>query len=104
MKLFDESKKDLEFVPLSERMRPTTWTEFIGQENIVGQGKILREAIEQDKIPSMVFWGPPGSGKTSLPRLIAQFTKSHFVHFGAVSGSVKQGRKLSRWLASVRNW
>jgi len=94
MKLFDESKKDLEFVPLSERMRPTTWTEFIGQENIVGQGKILREAIEQDKIPSMVFWGPPGSGKTSLARLIAQITKSHFVQFSAVSGSVKQVREI----------
>ena len=94
MKLFDESKKDLEFVPLSKRMRPTTWAEFIGQENIVGQGKILREAIEQDKIPSMVFWGPPGSGKTSLARLIAQITKSHFVQFSAVSGSVKQVREI----------
>src|SRR3989344_7840857 len=78
--------------PLADRMRPETWEDFIGQSHIIGPGTVLRNAIEKDLIPSMILWGPPGSGKTSLARLIARLTQSHFVQFSAVTGGVKEVR------------
>ncbi len=92
--LFDSPADDARHAPLADRMRPKTLGEYEGQRQIVGDGTILREALERDEIPSMVFWGPPGSGKTTLAKIIAETTKSHFVPFSAVSGSVKDIREV----------
>jgi len=75
-------------------MRPEKLDEFVGQPHLVGEGKILSQIIEGDKIPSMIFWGPPGSGKTTLAFIIAQKTDSHFVQISAVSSGVKEMRKI----------
>ncbi len=80
--------------PLAERMRPRELDEFVGQQHLVAQGGILRSAIEQDRIFSMIFWGPPGCGKTTLARIIATATRSFFVHFSAVLSGVKEIRKV----------
>ena len=78
--------------PLAARMRPRTLEEFVGQEHLLASGKALRSAIETGNIKSMVFWGPPGSGKTTLGRLIAQYTDREFVPFSAVTeGQVRRG-------------
>ena len=74
--------------PLAARMRPRSLDEFVGQEHLVGQDHELRRAIEEDRVGSMILWGPPGSGKTTMQRLIARVTYSHFVPFGAVSSWV----------------
>ena len=76
--------------PLAERMRPRTLDEFIGQEKLLGPGKPLRVQIESDNLTSMLFWGPPGCGKTTLARLIARLTKSEFVPFSAVTSGIKE--------------
>ncbi|MDO8668966.1 MAG: replication-associated recombination protein A [Candidatus Buchananbacteria bacterium] len=80
--------------PLAERMRPTTLGHFFGQNEVIGQGKMLRQLIEKDDIPSMIFWGPPGSGKTTLARIIANMTDSDFVSFSAVSSGVKDLKEI----------
>ena len=80
--------------PLADRMRPENLDEFVGQSHLIGKGKILSQIIEGDKIPSMIFWGPPGSGKTTLAFIIAQKTNSHFVQISAVSSGVKEMRKV----------
>jgi len=81
-------------VPLADRMRPKNLDEFVGQEHLVGEGKILRKAIEEDKVFSMIFWGPPGSGKTTLAQIIANETNSHFVPISAVTSTVSEVRKI----------
>ena len=68
--------------PLADRMRPQTLDELLGQDHLVGEGKPLRRAIETGEVTSMVFWGPPGSGKTTLARIIARHTDRHFEQFG----------------------
>lgn len=80
--------------PLANRVRPTTIDEFIGQKHLLGPGKVLRELIENDKLSSLIFWGPPGVGKTTLAEIIARQTKSHFVTFSAVTSSIKDIRKI----------
>ena len=80
--------------PLADRMRPETLEEFLGQDEIIGQGKMLRQAIEFDKAPSMIFWGPPGSGKTTLAHIIAKHTKAEFVRFSAVTSGVKDLKEV----------
>ena len=80
--------------PLAERMRPRNLDEFIGQTAVVGEDSLVRRAIEQDRIFSMILWGPPGCGKTTLARIIAQETKSHFIHFSAVLSGVKDIREV----------
>ena len=80
--------------PLAERMRPRNLDEFIGQTKVVGTDSLVRRAIEQDRIFSMILWGPPGCGKTTLARIIALETKSHFIHFSAVLSGVKDIREV----------
>jgi putative ATPase len=80
--------------PLADRMRPRDLAEFVGQGHVVGQGSLIRKAIEQDRIFSMILWGPPGCGKTTLARIIAGETDSHFVHFSAVLSGVKEIRAV----------
>lgn len=79
--------------PLAERMRPQTLEEYIGQEHILGEGKQLRAAIEQDRLHSMLFWGPPGTGKTTLARLIAHYSGAEFITMSAVLSGVKDIRE-----------
>jgi putative ATPase len=76
MPLFDlPEEKDLpQSMPLAARMRPQTFADFVGQEHLVAEGRVLRKCIEADQLPSMVFWGPPGSGKTTLAHIIANVT------------------------------
>ncbi len=81
-------------MPLAERMRPRHITEFIGQQRVVSAGSLIRHAIEEDRIFSMILWGPPGCGKTTLARIIAGQTKSHFVQFSAVLSGVKDIRAV----------
>lgn len=80
--------------PLAYRMRPRCLEEFIGQEHLVGPGRLLYKAIKNDRIPSSIFYGPPGTGKTSLARIIASATKSHFVQIDATSTGVAELRKI----------
>jgi putative ATPase len=80
--------------PLAERLRPTSLDEVVGLEEILGKGRFLRNAIESDRIPSMIFWGPPGSGKTTLARIIAKTTRARFVPFSATSTAIKDIRTL----------
>lgn len=82
--------QSITFAPLADRMRPKSFDEFAGQEKIVGEGTPLRAAIESDSVGSLIFWGPPGSGKTTLARLIARTTKGQFVHFSAVTTGIKE--------------
>jgi putative ATPase len=82
--------------PLADRMRPETLEEYVGQSHILEKGGLLRKAIEEDRLFSMIFWGPPGSGKTTLARIIAGETKSHFATFSAVLSGVKEIRGVIR--------
>jgi putative ATPase len=92
--LFDREEAQLKGTPLAERMRPRNLGEFEGQDEIVGPGTPLRLAIEEDHVSSMVFWGPPGSGKTTLARIIANATRADFVKFSAVTSGVPELRKI----------
>ena len=74
--------------PLAERLRPQNLDEFAGQEHLIGRGKVLRRMIEGDLVSSMIFWGPPGVGKTTLAQIIAHQTKSHFINFSAVTSGI----------------
>src|SRR3954449_10967078 len=80
--------------PLPERVRPKTLEEVVGLEDLLAPGRFLRNAIESDRIPSMIFWGPPGSGKTTLARIIAKTTRARFVQFSATSTSIKDIKTL----------
>ncbi|MBO5535554.1 MAG: replication-associated recombination protein A [Clostridia bacterium] len=80
--------------PLAARMRPRDLTEFVGQQHLLGPGKILRRLIEEDRITSMIFWGPPGVGKTTLARIIASRTQASFADFSAVTGGIKEARAV----------
>ena len=102
----DKPQADPSGAPLAERLRPKTLDEILGQEHLLGPGKPLRTAIERDQVPSMILWGPPGVGKTTLAQVIARMTKSDFVPFSAVLSGIKEikevmssaekGRRLGR--------
>ena len=96
--LFDlpekEDSPDSKSMPLAARMRPQTFDEFVGQEHLVAPGRVFRKCIEADQLPSMVFWGPPGSGKTTLAHIIASVTKAKFSSLSAVSAGVADLRHV----------
>jgi putative ATPase len=96
MDMFEQQaeQQKLQQAPLATRMRPTSLHTFVGQEHIIGKGRVLRRAIESDRIPSMIFWGPPGCGKTTLAFIIANSTGAHFSPVSAVSASVADLRKI----------
>lgn len=83
-----------EYEPLASRLRPETLDDFIGQQHLLGEGRVLRRMIEQDRIPSMIFWGPPGVGKTTLARIIAHRTRASFINFSAVSSGIKEIKEV----------
>ena len=94
MDLFDAAAEQTKDAPLAERMRPRTLEEFVGQGHILGEGKLLRRLIETDQLTSLIFWGPPGSGKTTLARIIAGATSSHFIFFSAILSGIKDIREV----------
>ena len=95
MDLFHQQLKKVEkSAPLADRVRPKRLDEFVGQEKIIGKGKPLRIAIEKDQLQSIILWGPPGSGKTTLAMIIAQMTRSHFVQFSAVTSGIPDLKKI----------
>jgi len=95
MDLFHQQLKKVEkSAPLADRVRPKRLDEFVGQEKIIGKGKPLRIAIEKDQLQSIILWGPPGSGKTTLAMIIAQMTRSHFVQFSAVTSGIPDLKKM----------
>ena len=83
-----------ESMPLANRVRPNTLAEFAGQEHLLGEGKILRQLILADQVPSMIFWGPPGVGKTTLAKIIASTTKANFIIFSAVTSGIKEIKEV----------
>ena len=94
MDLFEHNSQESPDAPLAERMRPRSIDEVVGQQHLVGPGKPLRRLIETDRISSLIFWGPPGTGKTTLAQVIAHTTRSHFVSFSAVLQGVKDVREI----------
>lgn len=88
--------------PLAARMRPASLEEFAGQKHLLGEGKVLRRLIEGDCISSMIFWGPPGVGKTTLARIIAQKTKSQFIDFSAVTSGIREIRQVMQKAEEAR--
>lgn len=97
MDLFDYRRSDGEVslnAPLADRMRPRNFDEFAGQEELVGEGRPLRKMVEEDRVPSMILWGPPGTGKTTLANIVARETGKHFTTLSAVTSGVKDVRKI----------
>src|SRR4029079_12805388 len=88
--------------PLAERMRPRTLEEVVGQGKVVGESGFLARAIAADRVPSLIFWGPPGAGKTTLARIIAHATKSSFLPFSAVTSGIKEVKEVMAEAARLR--
>ena len=88
--------------PLAERMRPRSFDEIVGQDDVLGQGRPLREAIERDRLQSIILWGPPGTGKTTIARLVAERTRARFVAFSAVLSGIKDIKEVMATADAVR--
>src|SRR3989304_8593812 len=106
MELFDDNKPEdtgeSSFItPLADRMRPQNFDQFAGQEKLVGKDTPLRRAIEQDRVASVIFWGPPGSGKTTLAELMAKATSGLFLPFSAVTSGIKEIKQV---ISKARNY
>ena len=99
MTLFDDREKT---VPLASRLRPTRLEDFVGQEHLLGPGKMLRRLIESDQISSMIFWGPPGVGKTTLAGIIAAHTRADFINFSAVTSGIKEIKEVMQQAENSR--
>lgn len=82
--------------PLASRMRPTSLNDYIGQQHLLGEGKVLRRMLEKDMISSMIFWGPPGVGKTTLAKIIAHRTKATYIDFSAVTSGIKEIKEVMK--------
>lgn len=106
MDLFEKEKRkrDAGRTPLADRMRPQTLDEFVGQKHILEKGSVLRKAIQEDKIQSVIFWGPPGTGKTTLAHIIAQATGAHFVSFSAVLSGIKEIKEVVAEAAKMKEF
>jgi putative ATPase len=106
MDLFDKTaaNESMKEAPLAERMRPRTLEEYVGQEHLLGEGKLLRRLIQSDQLTSLIFWGPPGSGKTTLARIIAGATRSHFIFFSAILSGIKEVREVVKEAEEVRKY
>lgn len=91
LSLFDDREKT---APLASRLRPETLDEYVGQKHLLGKGKILRQLIDRDQISSMIFWGPPGVGKTTLARIIANRTRASFIEFSAVTSGIREIKEV----------
>jgi putative ATPase len=91
-----EAEADLRSRPLADRMRPRTLDEFVGQEKIIGPGRALRRMIEEDRLQSLILWGPPGTGKTTLAALIAERTAARFITFSAVTSGIREVREVMK--------
>ncbi|MBI5235565.1 MAG: replication-associated recombination protein A [Deltaproteobacteria bacterium] len=96
MELFDETEYTAQAKPLADRMRPSTLTGFIGQSQLVGQGRFVRGIIERKQLPSLILWGPPGSGKTTLARIIANSVDAIFIEYSAIMSGVKEIREVAK--------
>ena len=99
MSLFDNRER---LAPLASRLRPKNLQDFFGQEHLLGQGKMLRQLIEKDQISSMIFWGPPGVGKTTLASIIAQRTQAAFINFSAVTSGIKEIKEVMQQAENSR--
>ena len=100
MSLFDDNR--ITYDPLASRLRPSGLDEFVGQKHLIGEGKVLRRLIDQDMVSSMIFWGPPGVGKTTLARIIARKTKAEFIDFSAVTSGIKEIKEVMNQAESAR--
>ncbi len=89
--------------PLASRLRPESLEEFVGQKHLIGQGKVLRRLIDQDMVTSMIFWGPPGVGKTTLARIIAHRTRSEFIDFSAVTSGIREIKEVMNQAEAARH-
>ncbi len=95
MDLFENSLTHSTNAPLAERMRPQKLEEIVGQQHLLGEGRLLRQLIEQDKLSSLILWGPPGTGKTTLGQVIANCTQSRFVFFPPSSAASRRSGRSS---------
>ncbi|MBO4902375.1 MAG: replication-associated recombination protein A [Lachnospiraceae bacterium] len=96
LNLFTDAPSGIKSQPLASRLRPETLDEYVGQKHLIGPGCLLRQLIEKDQVSSMIFWGPPGVGKTTLARIIAKTTNAQFVEFSAVTSGIKEVKEVMK--------
>ncbi len=101
--IFPDRSAEARSVPLADRMRPRTLDEVVGQEHLIGPGRVLRKILETGEVPSLIFWGPPGSGKTTLARIIASSVKADFLEFSAVISGIKEIKEVIRQAEARRS-
>src|ERR1700674_2070530 len=90
--------------PLADRMRPRTLEEYVGQEHLIGPGKPLRTQVDRDDTGSLIFWGPPGTGKTTLAKIVANMTKAEFIEFSAVLSGIKEIKQVMAEAEKARQY